>query len=192
MQRVRDYVIQRLRDEVRSGKRGTSAALARALHISTAHIANLLSEPPSRQPGEELCRTVAEYWGMTYAELERAATGGEPPPAVARDLASTQLPAGTFLLKLRRLPGLEEWVEAHPAKLTVEDLARGMQLYEEVRPRSREDGVPFGGWDAFFDDARAGRLSGPAKAGDQAAAEALEYSQLPRATRKRIRDGRTP
>lgn len=95
---------------------------------------------------------------------------------------------GTFLMKLDRLPGLREWIEENPSTLTVAEVLRGMQVYDEVRPRSRDDGRPFDGWGAFFDDALSGRLTEEAKSGDQVAAEALETSQLPAATRARLRN----
>lgn len=74
-QQVKDYVRERLRAEVRTGKRGTSARLSEALGISTAHVANLTSDPPSRQPGEDVARSAAAYWGISYAKLEAIACG---------------------------------------------------------------------------------------------------------------------
>lgn len=83
MQRVKDYVRRQLQDEVRAKPRGAQAAVARALGTSSAHLANLLSDPPSRQPGEAFCRKAADHWGISYADLERLATGGTTPPPLA-------------------------------------------------------------------------------------------------------------
>lgn len=81
MQRVKDYVRRRLQDEVRAKPRGAQSAVARKLGTSSAHLANLLSDPPSRQPGEAFCRKAADHWGISYADLERLAVGGTMPPA---------------------------------------------------------------------------------------------------------------
>lgn len=96
-------------------------------------------------------------------------------------------PAGKLLFKISDLPGLRDWLIDHPEALTVSELVRGIAVYDETKPASRSDGQPFEGWEAFFDDVKAGRLAGPKRKGDQAAAEALERSQLPPAARKRLK-----
>lgn len=108
-----------------------------------------------------------------------------------REQESDDPAVGTVLLKLRRLPGLEGWVEENPQKLTVSQLARGLRVYDEVKPRSRDDGQPLGGWASFFEDALAGKLT-KLVAGDQKAAESLELSQLTPKGRKRVRRDEKP
>jgi transcriptional regulator with XRE-family HTH domain len=93
---------------------------------------------------------------------------------------------GTFVMKLRRLPGLEEWVEANPTKLTISQLAKGMSIYDEVKPASRSDGQPLNGWGGFFEDALSGRLTRALPA-SQSEAEALELGQMSASGRKRVR-----
>ena len=134
-----------------------------------------------RKLGPEFMGRIAEALGVSHRWLST----GEGP--MVEGTPSTDPKVGTFLMKLDRLPGLREWVEANPSKLTVTEVAAGMALYDETKPSSRSDGQPMGGWDAFFADALAGRLVGPKKRGDQAAAEALELSQLPASTKKRLK-----
>lgn len=98
----------------------------------------------------------------------------------------TDMSVATFLLKLDRLPGLREWIESHPATLTVTQLMEGMQHYEFTKPASTNDGVPVGGWGAFFQDALSGRLLGSLP-GMKTEAEYLERSQLSPAGKKRLR-----
>lgn len=187
IQRVKSYVQGRLVEEVSKGPRGTQARLARALKITTAHVANLTTgNPPRSQPGDEVCRKAADYWGLSFVELERLATGevDASPVKVARPSGTDNPTIGLFMMKLRRLPGLEQWIEENPTRLTVGELWKGMTIYDTVKPRSREDGEPLNGWGSFFDDALSGRLTGPAKKGDQAAAEALEYAQMSPGTRR--------
>lgn len=87
MRRVREYIVQRLREEVR-GQHGAQARLAREFGMSTAHVSNVLSHRPTRSPGEEFVHKAAAHWGMTYGELESAAaswtpecTAAEAPPS---------------------------------------------------------------------------------------------------------------
>ena len=79
------------------------------------------------------------------------------------------------------------WVEKNASRYRISEIARGMAIYDEVKPASRSDGQPINGWDTFFDDALAGRLTAGKKVGDQAKAEAVERGQLPPATRRRLK-----
>ncbi len=79
--RIMEYVRQRLRDECAREGRGHQAVLARAMGTSTAHIANMLKDPPTRNPGEDFRHKVAAYWKVQYGELERLALG-EPEASV--------------------------------------------------------------------------------------------------------------
>jgi hypothetical protein len=81
VQRIKEYVLVRLRGELSAAPRGAQARLAKRLGVSGAHLSNMLSKAPTRQPGEDFRRKVAAHWGMTYAQLEALATGEEMPPA---------------------------------------------------------------------------------------------------------------
>jgi hypothetical protein len=81
VRRIKRYVLARLRDELSTAPRGAQARLAKRLGVSGAHLSNMLSSTPSRQPGEDFRRKVAAHWGMTYAELEALAVGESVPPS---------------------------------------------------------------------------------------------------------------
>lgn len=94
VQRIKQYVLTRLREELAHAPRGGQAALAKSLGVSGAHLSNMLSPSPSRQPGEEFRRKAAEHWGISYADLEALALGEEPPPSAAKPVThSDDLPA---------------------------------------------------------------------------------------------------
>jgi hypothetical protein len=75
VQRIKAYVLARLRDELASAPRGAQAQLAKQLGVSGAHLSNMLSPSPTRQPGEDFRRKVAAHWGISYAQLEAFALG---------------------------------------------------------------------------------------------------------------------
>ncbi len=79
VQRIKEYVLARLRGELSAAPRGAQARLAKRLGVSGAHLSNMLSPTPTRQPGEDFRRKVAAHWGITYAQLEALATGEEMP-----------------------------------------------------------------------------------------------------------------
>ncbi len=79
VRRIKQYVLARLREELANAPRGAQAKLAKRLGVSGAHLSNMLSSTPSRQPGEDFRRKVATHWGHSYAELEALALGEEPP-----------------------------------------------------------------------------------------------------------------
>lgn len=81
VRRIKQYVLTRLRDELANAPRGAQARLAKRLGVSGAHLSNMLSTTPSRQPGEDFRRKVAAHWGVTYAQLEALAFGEDTPPA---------------------------------------------------------------------------------------------------------------
>lgn len=95
-------------------------------------------------------------------------------------------PAGVFIDAVDRLPGLRDWLTEYPLEMTIIELAKAMEIYETVKPTSRSDGQPMGGWTTFFSDALSGRLTRP-HAGSQAEAEDLEMSQMSASARKRVR-----
>lgn len=101
----------------------------------------------------------------------RAAHGPPPPP---------DLPVSGLLLKMRKMPGLEKWIEdtggvlkgREPLRLST--LARGVHAWDERRlnSRTREDQAPLGGWGTFFADVEAGagpELPGGAEGGGKIA-----------------------
>jgi len=118
-------------------------------------------------------------------EISRILGTPLPNPIPTSAPAHTDPPVGTFLMRLRRLPGLEAWVEENPQKLTISQLAHGMAIYEDVKPRSRDDGQPLNGWGSYFDDALSGRLTREL-AGAVSDAEALELAQMSPAGRKKF------
>jgi hypothetical protein len=72
---IKQYVLARLREELAEAPRGSQARLAKRLGVSGAHLSNMLSSTPSREPGEDFRRKVAAHWGMTYAQMEALALG---------------------------------------------------------------------------------------------------------------------
>ncbi len=85
VQQIKQYVLARLREELANAPRGAQAQLAKRLGVSGAHLSNMLSPNPTRQPGEDFRRKVAAHWGISYAQLEALALG-EDPPAIRRDV----------------------------------------------------------------------------------------------------------
>jgi hypothetical protein len=81
VQRIKQYVLARLRDELGCAPRGAQAQLAKKLGVSGAHLSNMLSHSPTRQPGEDFRRKVAAHWGVSYGQLEAIALGEEASPA---------------------------------------------------------------------------------------------------------------
>lgn len=79
VQRIKVYVLARLRSELACAPRGAQAQLAKTLGVSGAHLSNMLSHNPTRQPGEDFRRKVSAHWGMTYGQLETTALGEEAP-----------------------------------------------------------------------------------------------------------------
>lgn len=95
MRRVREYIVHRLREEVR-GQHGAQARLAREFGMSTAHVSNVLSKSPTRAPGEGFVHAAAAHWGMTYGELEAAAASWTPsPPDSATSLSDEDRTPGS-------------------------------------------------------------------------------------------------
>ena len=79
VQQIKEYVLARLRDELACAPRGAQAQLAKRLGVSGAHLSNMLSHKPTRQPGEDFRRKVAAHWGVSYGQLESIALGEEAP-----------------------------------------------------------------------------------------------------------------
>lgn len=87
VRRIKQYVLARLREELGNAPRGAQARLAKRLGVSGAHLSNMLSSTPSRQPGEDFRRKVAAHWGVTYAQLEALALGEEPPASTSQPVS---------------------------------------------------------------------------------------------------------
>lgn len=81
---MKSYVLARLREELANAPRGAQAQLAKKLGVSGAHLSNMLSPSPTRQPGEDFRRKVAAHWGISYAQLEALALGEEAPSSSAK------------------------------------------------------------------------------------------------------------
>ena len=77
--RIKEYVLARLREELACAPRGAQALLAKALGVSGAHLSNMLSRSPTRQPGEDFRRKAAAHWHLSYGQLEAIALGEEVP-----------------------------------------------------------------------------------------------------------------
>lgn len=92
VQRIKLYVLTRLREELASAPRGGQAQLAKKLGVSGAHLSNMLSPNPSRQPGEDFRRKVAAHWGMSYGQLEAEAIGEDPPASTSKPRGGTLAP----------------------------------------------------------------------------------------------------
>lgn len=190
-ERLRPIVARLLAEEKARG--GTQATLGKKLGISQSALSGFIGDRQGSSHAVALtaCKLAGidprTVLGEEFAIVLTSA-GVEEIEKRFEQLKAADLPVGSFLMKLRRLPGLERWIEENPSALTVSQLARGMSIYDDVRPASRSDGQPMNGWGAFFEDALSGRLSATAGAGDQEAAEALERGQMSRSTRRRLRD----
>gem|GEM_PF-1463048 len=87
VQRIKEYVLARLREELACAPRGAQAQLAKKLGVSGAHLSNMLSPSPTRQPGEDFRRKVAAHWGVTYAQLESIALGEDAPDSTTKPVS---------------------------------------------------------------------------------------------------------
>ena len=87
VQQIKEYVLARLRDELACGPRGAQAQLAKKLGVSGAHLSNMLSHKPTRQPGEDFRRKVAAHWGVSYGQLESIALGEEAPTSTSKPVS---------------------------------------------------------------------------------------------------------
>lgn len=127
-------------------------------------------------------RVVAKAAKALNVNLEWLATGEGPMERGAPDP-----PLAQFQLALRRIPGLEAWLETKTGQYTVSQVAKVIDVYEASSPSARGgDGRPHGGWDEYFPAALAGTLS-RVRAGDVDAADAAERAQMPKTARKRLR-----
>lgn len=129
VRRLKQYVLARLREELGSAPRGAQANLAKTLGVSGAHLSNMLSSNPTRQPGEDFRRKVSAHWGMSYAELEAAALGEEPPVST-QSLTGERVPPN-----LAEAVSSYDWLDELPSDLRI-------IVREQARQHHR-----FGGFD---------------------------------------------
>ena len=87
VQRIKEYVLARLSEELACAPRGAQAQLAKKLGVSGAHLSNMLSRNPTRQPGEDFRRKVAAHWGVSYGQLESIALGDDAPDSMSKPVA---------------------------------------------------------------------------------------------------------
>jgi transcriptional regulator with XRE-family HTH domain len=106
--RVIEYVRERLRKEAAAAGWGGQAAIARGTKTSSAHIANMLKPRSTSNPGEDFRYKVAEYWKISYAELERLALGEPPAPDAETPLTRKDLLDALEAWERRKAPTTEE------------------------------------------------------------------------------------
>ena len=75
LKRIEEYVRRRLRAEVAANPHGYGKSLAKKLGVSGPHLSNIISEPPTRNPGQDVLWGAAAHWGLTFAEMEALALG---------------------------------------------------------------------------------------------------------------------
>ncbi|HVJ90972.1 MAG TPA: hypothetical protein VM580_14310 [Labilithrix sp.] len=137
VRRIKQYVLARLRDELANAPRGAQARLAKRLGVSGAHLSNMLSSTPSRQPGEDFRRKVAAHWGISYAQLEALALGEDPPASSARHVAGK---TDSMPPNLAAAAAEYVWMHELPMELRNVVLAQARQHYAYSRhDLSREE-----------------------------------------------------
>ena len=87
VQRIKEYVLARLREELACAPRGAQAQLAKKLGVSGAHLSNMLSQRPTRQPGEDFRRKAAAHWGVSYGQLEAISLGDDAPASTSKPVS---------------------------------------------------------------------------------------------------------
>lgn len=134
VQRIKEYVLARLREELGNAPRGAQARLAKALGVSGAHLSNMLSPNPTRQPGEDFRRKVAVHWGISYAQLEALALGEEAPDSTRAGVVSAfdDVPRN-----LASVLAAYAWMPELPSAIRV-------IVREQARQHHRFTGVDFG------------------------------------------------
>jgi hypothetical protein len=120
VRRIKQYVLARLREELANAPRGAQAKLAKHLGVSGAHLSNMLSTTPSRQPGEDFRRKVAAHWGVSYAQLEALALGEDLPPASA----SKPVHAKSEIMPPNLMAVVSEYVWMHELPLELRTVVR--------------------------------------------------------------------
>ncbi len=131
---VGDYVRERLTAEI-GQSRGSALALAKQTGFSAAHISNI--KDGHRNVGDTFAMAMADYWGMTYSQMERLALerlaiafrrGNEPGP-IPLPVSEQQEPAD-------RLPQLTAAVAECDDEFYPKSFLRE---YERVARKSPQD-----------------------------------------------------
>jgi hypothetical protein len=174
VRRIKQYVLARLRDELGNAPRGAQARLAKRLGVSGAHLSNMLSSTPSRQPGEDFRRKVASHWGVSYAQLEALALGEEPPVSTSKPVngRSDSMPPN-FTAAVAEYSWMHEL--PHELRVVVREQARLHYAY------ARMD-LPREEWQRILTGLEREAL---ALVAHRAAATGEEPARTPRAPRKR-------
>jgi transcriptional regulator with XRE-family HTH domain len=95
------YVKKRLTEECKL--RGAAMAISRKTGFAPTHISNIIRG--SRSVGYEFAYTMAEYWGMTYSELERITIDAQE--ALAEASPGKRRKAGAEIAGEKVLPNLQ-------------------------------------------------------------------------------------
>ncbi len=95
---------------------------------------------------------IAKYAQTLGVSLDWLAWGDEKFAPDQMSAIGLDVPYVSFLSRVRRLPGLEAWLEsAQGARLPLHVVARGVSTFLESPPQLKPDGSPSIGWAAFFD-----------------------------------------
>ncbi len=133
-------------------------------------------------------RAAAHRWAAKYPE-KLLIISGDVAVRDARaeyEAAAAMVPGKTFVHVVNEMPGFREWLDNEGRDVTMWQAAKVVDAYLQHPPRARSDGQPFNGWRAFVTDAlRDERDRNLPGAVDEAAA--LETSQLPKTTQRRLR-----
>ena len=135
VRRIKQYVLARLREELSNAPRGAQAQLAKRLGVSGAHLSNMLSSTPSRQPGEDFRRKVAAHWGISYAQLEAMAFGEDAPPSGDVAERSDAMPS-SLATALSKYDWMREL--SHELRVIVREQARQHYLHARADYSSDE------------------------------------------------------
>lgn len=138
---------ERLQKVIDDGRVEGQRPWARAAGLeSETHIGRLLQGTAADEGKVQLriLEALAEAACVSPAWLAFGVGGPDDDPPVA-----------TLLMKLRRLPGLEEAIERHPGRWRTSTVAR---ITAETF-QSDSDGIPIGGWERALDAIESGRSS---------------------------------
>lgn len=100
---VAAYVQARLKRE--TAPRGAAAKVAAVTGFSTAHVANAKNHG---RIGQDFAEAMAKYWGMTYDELAKVATGRSEEPEELIVELQDRYPNRVEAAKFARASGVEE------------------------------------------------------------------------------------
>jgi hypothetical protein len=158
LEKVRAYVWKRLREESEAQGRGYQQQILERTPIKSSTLSVAIQH--GLKMGNQFCHHMADFWGMSYAELEAIALG-KPVPGPQYDP-----PILTLLSKVGRgndgLPGLRDAIEANPGRWRTSTVARAISVEWD----SVSNGEPRDGWPKVLDSIESGdidRMAGGAK-----------------------------